>query len=250
MPCSGSWVASGARFEFVDHGRWLLQWDGLLTFKAGVLGQTHPYTPMIGGQASGFGEAGYRFEHDSPVSLYGGLRLAAAMQVMAPWGVSLSALRTVNSVAGVGGVNLGGLLRGVVGASWLTGNRSLLLTAFVQESGRLGQPNRPGAAFTDVGVAARFDVARSLMLSAEGFWGVAPSTTDAALGSRDQTTHIGLAADVRKIFANGMWLGLRSSYEVESDATSYSVSGAAYHTTDAPWLTIALSYGYPLGGPP
>lgn len=241
----GEWAA----LETVAHSRLLLQWDGLITLKGGLLGQTHPYTRLFGGRASGFGEAGYRFSFGHPWSLYAGARMAAETQILARLGVGLSQLRTVNNVAGVGGINAGGALRLAVGASRLTLGSSLLLTGFVQESARLAQANLPGATFTDVGVAARFDLPNSLMLAGEALWGKKPTSRDALLGRSDETTHVGVATHVRKVFANGMWLGAHLSLSRESDAITYAASHTHYATQSAPGATFLLLFGFPLGGP-
>lgn len=239
----GQW----SEIEALPGGKWLLQWDGLVTLTGGVLGQTHPYTPMLGVRASGFFEGGWRMRPARPWSLYLGGRLALKGVVMPPWGTSLGALATVNNVAGVGGAALGGGLRIDAGASWLSGRHGLLATAFVGESGRLPQTNLSGAAFTDLGAMVRFDAAGAWMLSGEALWGTTPAIALGPPNRSDQTTHVGFAVDCRKIFGNGMWLALRVSDDVESDFITYGGSGATYHTRNAPTLGARLLFGVGIG---
>lgn len=228
-------------------GKWLLQWDGLVGFKAGELAAAHPYTTLLGGHGRAFAEGGYRFEPESPWSLYVGARMGGDLQIMVPPGKSLSELDTINNIDGVGNVNVSGALRVVAGASLLTSEHSLLLGAFVQEAGRLAETNLRGAAFTEVGLALRFDIARELMLSAEAAWGRTPSQTVPALGLSDQTTNKEFTASVRKIFSNGMWLHTAVSYAVETDATTYAASATTYSTANAANFGLTILYGFPLG---
>jgi hypothetical protein len=230
-----------------DGGKWLLQWDGLVTVTGGLLGQTHPYTPMLGVRASGFFEGGMRLHPAAPWSLYLGGRASLEGVLMPPWGTGLGALDTVNNVAGVGGAGLGGGLRLAAGASWLSGRTALLATALVGESGRVPETNRVGAAFTDVGAMVRFDVAGSWLLAGEVRWGTTPALHHAKVDYTDQTTHLGVSLDLRKIFGNGMWLGLRLTHDGESDFLHFAASGASYHTVSAPMNGALILYGIGIG---
>ena len=226
-------------------GRFLHQWQGLLAFKAGELATTRPFTTLVGGHGHLMAESGYRFQADQAWSAYLGLRLGGDLQIMAPWGVSLSKLNTINNIDGIGDVNASGLVRLVAGSSWLDASRSLLLTAFVQGSGRVAEVNLPGAGFVDVGIAARFDLAHAWALSLETLWGTTLAKTTPALGLTDVTTHVQVEFEGRKVFRNGMWFGANVSYVSERD--TWGNSTVTYNTRSAPTLGMTFLYGFPLG---
>ncbi len=230
--------------------RWLLQWDGLAGFKGGTLAAAHPYTMLLGGHAGGFFEPGYRFEPQSPWSWYLGLRLAGDFQLLLPPDKSLSELDTVNNIDGVGDLNLSGALRLAFGTSLLDGAHSLVVALFVQESGRVGETNLKGAAFTDLGLEARFDLARSLMLSAEALWGQTPTATNTVQLLTDETRHWAVQATLRKIFSSSMWFGAAAGYTVEGDTVTYEAPAATFETTNAPTFSLTLLYGFALGSQP
>ena len=238
----GEWLG----LETLGAAGWLLQWDALAAAKGGYLAHAHPFTLLLGGHVAGWGELGYRFEPSAPWSLYAGARLGGDLQLMASPGVSLSALDTINNVDGVGGLNATGVARACFGTSFLDGTHSLLLVAFLQAALRGSQTNTPGAVFADGGVEARFDVAQRLTLSLDALWGTTGTSQDAALGRSDQTTHAGITASFRKIFANGMWLGVAAGLAQERDHAAYS-GGGSYDTANAPTFGLTLTYGFPLG---
>ncbi len=225
--------------------QFLHQWQGVLAVKGGELAAANPYTPLLGGHAAAMVESGVRWQAEKAWSPYAGLRLGGDLQILLPFTVAPTALNTVNNIDGVGDVNLSGLLRLAWGESYLEGDTALLLTAFAQGWLRRAEVNTPGAAFLDVGVAARLDLARSALASVELLWGVAAGPANPALGLTDLKQHVRLDVDGRKIFSNGMWLGGVFALTSESDTLHYPT--ASYSTRSAPTLALTVVYGIPLG---
>lgn len=232
--------------SFRDHAL-LVQWDGLLAARGGILGNTHPYTELVGGHVVASAEAGRRWQPRARWSVYTGAGLAGDLSLMTNPGTSYGDLDTLNDLDGVGGLSARGALRVDGGASLLDGPRSLLLVAVLQEALRASGIYTPGVAFTQAGLAVRWDVARRLTVSLEGLAGWSPATKQAALDTTDQKTELGTAAVVRKIFTNGMWLAATSALSREFDHRVYAASATAYDTANAPTFTVTLLYGIPLG---
>lgn len=226
-------------------GEFVHQWQGLVTFKAGELATTRPFTTLIGAHGRAMWETGYRVQPQHAWSPYVGVRLGGDLQILVPPGDGLAQLRLINNTDGVGDLNLNGLLRVAVGASYLGGSKSLIVDLFLQGYGRIAEINTPNAGFLDVGVAARFDVAHQWALSLEGLWGTTSSRANAALGLTDVTTHFRVAFDGRKVFDNGMWLGAAVLYDSERDSLGNSL--VTYDTRSAPTTDVTLVYGFPLG---
>lgn len=238
----------GARtlgLETLGGRRWLLQWDGLVAFRGGVLANTIPYTSFFGGSSHGFAELGFRFQPQSPRSAYLGGRLAANLQVMAHPGVAMSELSTLNNSDGFGGVTLDGAVRVAGGVSLLDGERSLLLVGFLQEA--LVAPGlvTKGAAFTELGLGARFDLAERFSVCLEALVGSTPPVANPALELSDQTIRLQAGGELRKTFASGVWLGLAASYTRDSDRLVYTVpSGSvAYGSANPGTIAVTLSFG-------
>ncbi len=222
--------------------RWVLQWELLLAARAGWLGNQHPFSFLAGVHASSWVEAGYRFRSAARFSPYLGLRLAGDAQSLAA--PDAPSLESVNAVDGVGGNVARGALRVAFGASYFDEARSVLLTPFVQEELDAPELHTPGASFTELGLALRYDVQRSLVASLEGFCGVTPER-HTLVGTSDTTMRCGLDGALRKIFANGMWIGATLALRHDTDDVGYA-GGASYETGDAPWFSFAISYGVPL----
>ncbi len=226
-------------------GRFLHQWQGFLAVKGGELAAAHPYTPLLGGRAKALLESGYRFAAEQPWSPYAGVRLGGDVQVLLPFTVAPNQLNTVNNIDGVGDVNVSGLVRLAGGESYIAGDRALLLSGFVQGWARAAEANQPSAGFIDLGLAARYDVARSLALSMEALWGTTPGKTNAALALTDVTTHAQVEFDCRKVFANGMWLSGAVSYSTQADTLRYP--SMTYNARTAPTIGLTVLYGFALG---
>lgn len=238
----------GARtlgLEVMYGRRWLLQWDGLVAFRGGVLANTIPYTSFLGGSSHGFAELGFRFQPQSPRSAYLGGRLAANLQVMAHPGVAMSELSTLNNSDGFGGVTLDGAGRVAGGVSLLDGERSLLLVGFLQEA--LVAPGlvTKGAAFTELGLGARFDLAERFSVCLEALVGSTPLVANPALELSNQTIRLQAGGELRKTFTSGVWLGLAASYTRDSHRLVYTVpSGAVtYGSANPGTIAITLSFG-------
>jgi len=239
----------GARtvgLEALDGKHWLVQWDGLLAFRGGVLASTNPYASFLGGSGHGFAELGYRFQPESSRSGYLAGRLAANLQVMAHPGLPMSELNTLNNSDGFGGVTLDGAVRVAGGVSLLDGDRSLLLVGFLQEA--LVAPGlvTGGAAFTEVGLGTRFDLARSFTVVVEALVGSTPPVPNAALQATDSTIRLQVIGEVRKTFASGVWLGLAGSYTRDSDRLVYTVPAVAYDSARPGTIAVTLSFGVAL----
>jgi hypothetical protein len=239
----GQW----AGLRVVRDRRWLLQWDALVAVRGGYLANQHPYLFLIGGHELAWGEAGFRFWAPRRWSPYAGLRLGNELMLMKHPGLAWSDIDTVNSVDRVGGTVAAGLIRVTFGASWLDGQRSWLVLAFIQEELNAAETNTPAQAFAGVGVGARFDVARSLSASVEASWGVASERRDSLRALTDQTSRSAGALTFRKTFANEMWAGLSTFIARDSDHIVYFVTGNVYDTANAPRFGVSLLYGFPIG---
>jgi hypothetical protein len=235
-------------------GRWLIDWDLLAAVRAGVLANQPQLLTLLGGHVVAWGQIGFRTSVAGPWSPYVGSRLGGDLLVMVHPGVSLSAPRTVNNLStlntvnnmdGVGGLVASGVVGLELGASMLEPDHSLRMVAIVQESLHSSGTYTPGFAFTDVGLGVRFDVAQSITTSVDVVVGAAHTRSNASLGYTDQTLHGRLDFGLRKIFHNGMWLGVGLTAERYPDEIAYT-PGASYTTADAFTFSLVLSFGFPL----
>ncbi len=224
-------------------GRFVMQWDALLALKAGVLGNANPYLFLVGPRANAWVEGGWLIRHRSTFSGYLGARASGAAQLLG--NPDVSRFDEINAADGTGGASARGALRISAGGARISGASSLIVALFGQEELQAPTTNIPSYAFTELGVSLRWDVERSIMLTLEGLFGVTPTSTDALRGFTDQTTRIGASGSFRKIFKNGMWLGLSLSFERDSDHIQY-LGGSAFDTANAPVFASTLFYGLPL----
>ncbi len=239
----GAW--SGLRS--LGEGRWLLDWDLSLAFRAGYAANAIPGIFILGGRAVAGAEGGYRTSPSSPWSPYVALRLGGELSVVGHPGLPLSQLSTYNDLYGLAGVTAAGRGGLAVGASLLEEGRSLRLEVVLQESLWSAGTYTPFRAFTEAGVSARYDTERSLTLALEGLVGVAPARRIPSLGYSDQAWHWRVQAWFRDVFDNGMWIAVLASVDRLQDEVSYS-SGAWFSTGSAPALSLTVSFGIPLFG--
>lgn len=230
--------------SFADR-RTLLAWDVRLALKGGYLGNQHPFLFLLGVHSIAWAEYGVRFASQSVWSPYLGGRIGSELQLMAHPGLSGSAFDTINSVDGVGGVAATGTLRVDAGASMLDRVRSLLLVAFAQEELQAPRTNTPSLAFTEGGLGARLDIARTLVAEVDGVWGVTPDRSDVLRGLQDRTTRVGVSGSLEILFGRGMWLGATALWMRDSDTVAYS-NGLTYGTENAPTFEFELFFGMPL----
>ena len=225
---------------------WLLAWDALVAARGGILGNTHPYTGLAGMRLSGYAEPGYRWLPERRVSPFTGVRAGGELIVLTQPGTSLSDLNRLNNVDGVAGVVAHGAFRIDVGVSLLDGARSLVVVGLFQETLRAPGIYSPGMTFTEGGLGARFDWSRRLTATFEVHAGQSPHRSDVALGTSVQTTRVELAALVRWIFSNGVWLDASGSYALEGDERTYQGSPQVYRTENPPSFSVALGCGVSL----
>ncbi len=229
----------------MSKGSWLISWNALVAFRGGVLANTNPYTSFLGGTGRGFGEVGYRFS-SARLSPYVSGRLAANLSVMGHPGLAISEMNTLNNADGFGGVNLDGALRVSGGLSFLTGDTSGVVTAFVQEAAIAAGVFTPGRTFTEVGVGGRSDLFRSFSIWLDVLVGFRPVQVDSALQRTDAQTRLQLAGGLRKRFGNGVWFGFSASGAHDTDHVVYSQTKTTYDTAN-PWnTTVTLSFGVEL----
>lgn len=225
--------------------RWLLSWDLRATLRGGYLANQHPYLFLLGGRLTSFAEGGYRTQADRELSPYLGLRLANEEQLLAHPGRALSEYDEYNSVDGVGGVLLKGALRFDAGASWLTGERSLLLVGFVEEAFQDLQVYTEALLLTRLGVNARFDLQGGLSASLEGAWGISPERSDELRGSSDRTQRVAIAGQFRWVFLQQSWIAANVTLSRDSDHLQYA-GGRSYDTASAPVFSADVTYGFSL----
>lgn len=224
-------------------GRFVMQWDALLALKAGILGNTHPYLFLVGPRALAWVEGGWLIRHRSTFSGYLGARVSGAAQLLG--NPDVSRFDEINAADGTGGASARGALRLSAGGASIRGTTALIVTLFGQEELQAPTTNYPSYAFTELGVSLRYDVEKSMMLSLEGLFGVTPSSTDVLRGFTDQTSRIGASGSFRKIFINGMWLGLSLSIERDTDHIQLS-GGSGFDTGNAPVFASTIFFGLPL----
>lgn len=228
-----------------DERRWLLQWDVLLAARGGELANEDPYLSMFGARALAWIEPVRRLlaRAWSPAV---SARLGADAQILWHPGVSLGELHDLNDMSGVGGVNARGLVRTGGGASYLDATRSLLIQAFVQERLQSHTINQDGLAFTQIGFSARVDWTWGVQASIEAAWGVTPSAHHPALGLTDRTTRLGFDATARKIFSNGMWIGLFLSMDRDTNHLVYAGTNTTFDTANPVNFAGGASFGVSL----
>ncbi len=224
--------------------RWVMQWEVLATLKLGYLGNEHPFTFFIGPHFGSWVEGGMRTSGKTGFSPYLGLRIGGDVQLLGNPGTK--ELDTINAVDGVGGIVAEGWARFTAGGAYLDANRSVILTAFVQELLQPERINTPSRAFTGGGASLRFDVPHSWFATIEGGYAATPGRNDALRGLSDTTTRAWIGGSVRKIFENGMWVGGALSYERDMDHVVYASSGTTFDTADAPRFNVSILYGLPL----
>jgi hypothetical protein len=229
--------------------RWLLQWDATAAFRAGVLANTYPFAPFLGGSAHGFVELGHRFSAASAWSPYLGGRLAANLQVMSHVTRGIAELDTLNNNDGFGGVPFDGALRVAGGVSYLAGGTSLVLSAFAQEM--LVAPGRvlAGLALTEFGVSARFDLQQSFVVSLDALAGFTPVIANDALHTTNQKVRLGVSGTLRKSFGDTFWMGLSASYSRDSDHLVFTQAGTAYDSAHPGTTSVTLAFGLALWRP-
>jgi hypothetical protein len=233
----------------LDDDRWLVQWEATAAFRAGILANTYPFAPFLGGSAHGFVELGHRFSPASAWSPYLAGRLAANFQLMSHLSRGLGELNTLNTSDGFGGLTLDGALRVAGGVSYLGAGRSLLLTAFVQEA--LVAPGQvlAGLAITEFGLGARFDLERSFTVSLEALAGLTPVMVGPAQQTTDQKVRLGVSGTLRKSFGETFWMGVSASYARDSDHLVYPLAGTAYDTVHPGNTSVTLAFGLALWRP-
>lgn len=237
-------VATSGIRSFANR-RLLLSWDVLVAARAGELANAEPYLRFVGARALSSIEPAYRTSDEawSPVV---SARLAGEGLVLWNPGTPLTELHTRNDVDGAGGLFARGLVRGGFGASYLDDMRSLLLQLFVQEQLQGPGVNADAKTFTQVGASARYDVASGWTALLELAYGVAPTKEDSALGRTDRTTRMGVSWRARKIFRNGMWLGLVGGIQRDTDRIVYTASGTEFRTGDPADFSLGLFFGMSL----
>lgn len=225
--------------------RWILGWDLGAMFSAGAIANREPYSGLVGLKTQAMIEPVYRLMTSewSPVL---GARLGADASVRWKPGLSLDDLRTVNDLDGVGGVTARGLVRLGAGASFLDRTRSLLVLAFVQEAFQSHGLNADGTAFTDVGAALRFDWTWGLSLAVEASAGTTLVLDDPALQRSYRTSRLGVGGNARKVFDNGMWLGLFVSLAHATDHVTYEATGTRFDPAGPADFTLGAAFGVSL----
>jgi len=230
-----------------EPGRWIVNWDLLAAFRAGLAVTQPAPNFLLGAHAFAWGQLGLRTTVSHPWSPYIGGRLGGDLLVMAQPGVSLSALNTLNNLEGVAGVLATGVVGVEAGASLLQEQTALRMVAILQESLHSKQAYTPSLAFTDVGVGARYDVSHDLTAWVEFVVGLAPTRTYAALGYTDQAFHGQLELAFRKMLARGMWFDVVLFAERYFDKIVYT-PGATYTTADPFTFGFTFSFGFPAFG--
>jgi hypothetical protein len=223
----------------------LVQWDTFLAARGGIVGNTLPFTSIAGGHTYANVEAGYRFQRHHRFSFYMGGRLNGDLSVMTHPGTSIGNLDTLNDANGVLGVDATGLIRADLGVSMLSGKYSLVLVAFFQEAASAPDIYTSGSAFSEGGVAARFDITRKLTASLEAFAGRGATSTQAALDTTVQNSYAEISGLVRGNFRNGIWLALSGLYGRQFEHRVYRASMTTYDTASAPEFNISLLLGIP-----
>lgn len=226
---------------------WLFAWDLLGAARLGVLANTEPYLFLFGARLSALAEPSYRFLTDtlSPVL---SARLQGDGSFLWPVATPGRDLMTLNDMDGVGGVVGRGRGRLGAGLSYLEGGRSLLLTGFGEETMATHGQNKSGEAFTGGGVAARFDWSWGLSATLEVGGATTIAAHDDALDRTASTTRLSAAGGARKIFDSGVWLGLESSIQRDTEHVRYEATGTDFDVAPPADFRLGLALGVSLWG--
>jgi hypothetical protein len=137
------------------------------------------------------------------------------------------------------------------GASYLSGDHSVMLTGFAQESLRLPATAGVVPAYTEAGVEAQYDWAHQIRVALRASYGVTPQTGESTFGSTSQGTWIEAGASVRKTLGPRFWVGLDAKISRQSTKTTFADAAAAapgqYETANpaVPSLTVNAGVALP-----
>lgn len=229
----------------LGHSRFMLQWDVLAAIEAGWLGNEHPFLFLVGPHMLASVELDARILEARRWSPYVGFGVRGEVSILENPGTSPDQLLTINDVDPIGGTVASGSIRVAAGASLLESRRSLLAYVLGDEILNAPETNAAGRTFTAVGVGVRYDVTRSVLATVEGLVGVSPNRYAPGLGVHDRTTRWEASASFRKLFGNGMWVGITASIAEETDHLAYD-TGRSYDTSSAPAFRASLVLGVPL----
>ncbi|MFT3837262.1 MAG: hypothetical protein QM723_09735 [Myxococcaceae bacterium] len=232
--------------------KYLLIWDAQVAFRPGGLARTHTNELFLGGEGDGTVSLHHRVSSKltdtwCPVV---GVGAGAGLLVAGTPGTPLSQLDTINSVDGYGGIVPYGTLRIAAGFSWLKSRHAFLIEAVGQELLRGSGVVAPFAAFSEGGLSARYDIAGSLSLIGEAFYGVTPENGYQGLHAHYQSRRLSLDLKARKTFANRWWAGAFFGLSQEGASVTYEQQKTTFTVNNAPVFRFGLSVGLPLGGEP
>lgn len=232
-------------FGFIAFDRkWLLAWTGDAAFRGGILGSTLPVAAFYGGRLQGRVEGIRRFCSERLWSFYLGLMVDAGGMALVYPAVGWNGLNTVNASDGVGGGTGNGFARIGLGASQLTGSRSMLIGVFAQEYVRSGGVVTREAAITEFGGYFRLDIRAGHSVTAEVFGGFASPTSDTALGRSTQLFRIQGAGWYRRDLPNNLWVSVGASVGQERYRIEYRDLKYATDVGRAVTATVFVNVGY------
>lgn len=236
----------GEAFGIRSYGRhWLFAWDVLGSARLGALANTEPYLFLFGARLAAMAEPVYRF---LPGALSPTLSARLAGDAMVLWPVADPDrdLRTLNDMDELAGVVGHGRGRVAVGLSSLGDGKSLLVEGFGEESLTTHTQNADGEAFSGGGLAARFDWAWGLVAELEISGATTLALRDDALDRTTQTTRLAAAGSARKIFDNGMWLGLYSSIRRDTASVTWEATGTRFDVAPPADFVLGAAFGVQL----
>jgi hypothetical protein len=225
------------------HRRLVVSWDARGGVVGGYGGNEHPGFWFGGSDLDAAAELGYRLLGPadlSPVVAAGGAVDWTAVSVLSHQAGGASAMNDLDGFAGSTGW---AATRWGLGASYLTSRDALEILAFAQEAARAPATWSDVSLYLEVGVRVHYDLAHSLRLTAQGSYGRAQSRFDRAFGFAEVPSHTEATLDVKKVFAKGFWIGLRTRLARDGRETVYSSVGTTYVTWGLPSATASLSLG-------
>ena len=241
----GSVMYETKGIQSIDGRKYLLQWDAAGGATGGYAGNEHPGFYFAGAKLNLSGELGYRAMPTSNWSPYVSVGGQVAGTAVAVIGLPPDGYYAANSTSGLSGVRGVAATRFSLGSSYLDPKHSLLLTAFVQEALRSPGSAASGAAYTEVGLHAQFDVTQSWSIMLEALYGKTGQQTDPVFNAINQGTHMEAVASVRKMFGK-WWVGLDGKLSEDTNKTIYSNIPNTYNTATPTYPSIGLSLGVPI----
>jgi hypothetical protein len=226
---SGNLGATALGARALEGDRYLFLWDAQAELVEGVVAFEHPFYDLYGGQLHVRGEGELRLLPSGEFSPLAGIAIGINGSALTRAGAPFDGGAQFNSLDGLGGV-VGSLqLAGGAGASWLTPNRSLVVSANVVAELDSSEANQPSLALLGGGPRIRLDWRDDLVVIAEAAYVVTTSRLNAALQETTQVNRWWLNATGVKMLGTHLFAGLGIRVSRQGSSVAYT-NGLTYNT--------------------